>query len=67
MVRMYFVQQWFNLADEACEEAVLEQGALPRTGEEREPQLRDARLGQPVPGAPEIGGVMIIGHPMDAR
>ena len=21
MVRMYFVQQWFNLADEACEEA----------------------------------------------
>lgn len=23
MLRMYFVQHWFNLADEACEEALL--------------------------------------------
>ncbi|GAA0749388.1 hypothetical protein GCM10009107_20040 [Ideonella azotifigens] len=25
MLRMYFVQHWFNLADEACEEALLSQ------------------------------------------
>jgi IS5 family transposase len=24
MLRMYFVQHWFNLADEACEEALLD-------------------------------------------
>lgn len=30
MVRMYFVQQWFNLADEACEEALLDSTALRR-------------------------------------
>jgi IS5 family transposase len=27
---MYFVQQWFNLADEACEEALLDSSALRR-------------------------------------
>ena len=30
MLRMYFVQHWFNLADEACEEALLDSGALRR-------------------------------------
>ena len=30
MVRMYFVQHWFNLADEACEEALLDSTALRR-------------------------------------
>ena len=30
MLRMYFVQQWFNLADEACEEALLDSSALRR-------------------------------------
>jgi IS5 family transposase len=28
MLRMYFVQPWFNLADEACEEALLDSTAL---------------------------------------
>ena len=28
MLRMYFVQHWFNLADEACEEALLDSMAL---------------------------------------
>ena len=30
MLRMYFVQHWFNLADEACEEALLDSTALRR-------------------------------------
>jgi transposase, IS5 family len=30
MLRMYFVQHWFNLADQACEEAVLDSVALRR-------------------------------------
>ncbi len=30
MLRMYFVQHWFNLADEACEEARLDSTALRR-------------------------------------
>jgi len=30
MLRMYFVQHWFNLADEACEEALLDSQALRR-------------------------------------
>jgi IS5 family transposase len=30
MLRMYFVQHWFNLADEACEEVLLDSTALRR-------------------------------------
>ena len=30
MLRMYFVQHWFNLADEACEEALLDSTAVRR-------------------------------------
>ena len=30
MLRMYFVQHWFNLADEACEEALLDSASLRR-------------------------------------
>ena len=30
MLRMYFVQHWFNLADVACEEALLDSTALRR-------------------------------------
>jgi IS5 family transposase len=30
MLRMYFIQHWFNLADEACEEALLDSPALRR-------------------------------------
>lgn len=30
MLRMYFVQQWFNLADTACEDALLDSTALRR-------------------------------------
>ena len=42
MLRMYFVQHWFNLADEACEEALLDStGTAPlrghRPGRERVP------------------------------
>lgn len=42
MLRMYFVQHWFNLADEACEEALLDSTALRRVmgidlGRERVP------------------------------
>jgi IS5 family transposase len=53
MLRMYFVQHWFNLADEACEEALLDSMALRRfvgidLGRERVPDgttlLRFRRL-----------------------
>ena len=53
MLRMYFVQHWFNLADEACEEALLDSTALRRfvgidLGRERAPDgttlLRFRRL-----------------------
>lgn len=53
MLRMYFVQHWFNLADEACEEALLDSVALRRfvgidLGRERVPDgttlLRFRRL-----------------------
>jgi IS5 family transposase len=42
MLRMYFVQQWFNLADAACEDALLDSTALRRfvgidLGQERVP------------------------------
>ena len=42
MLRMHFVQHWFNLADEACEEALLDSTALRRfvgidLGQERVP------------------------------
>ena len=30
MLRMHFVQHWFNLADEACEEALLDSTSLRR-------------------------------------
>lgn len=30
MLRMYFIQHWFNLADQACEEALLDSTALRR-------------------------------------
>ena len=30
MLRMYFIQHWFNLADEACEEALLDRAAALR-------------------------------------
>lgn len=53
MLRMYFIQHWFNLADEACEEALLDSTALRRfvgidLGRERVPDattlLRFRRL-----------------------
>lgn len=61
MLRMYFVQHWFNLADEACEEALLDSTALRRfvgidLGRERVPDattllrfrrlLEDNKLGE---------------------
>jgi len=61
MLRMYFVQQWFNLADAACEDALLDSTALRRfvgidLGRERVPDattllkfrrlLEDNKLGE---------------------
>ena len=61
MLRMYFVQHWFNLADEACEEALFDSAALRRfvgidLGRERVPDgttllkfrrlLEDNKLGE---------------------
>lgn len=61
MLRMYFVQHWFNLADEACEEALVDSTSLRRfvgidLGCERVPDgttllkfrrlIEDKRLGQ---------------------
>ena len=61
MLRMYFVQHWFNLADEACEDALLDSPALRRfvgidLGRERVPDattllkfrrlLEDNKLGE---------------------
>lgn len=61
MLRMHFVQHWFNLADQACEEALLDSTALRRfvgidLGRERVPDgttllkfrrlLEDKKLGQ---------------------
>jgi IS5 family transposase len=61
MLRMYFVQHWFNLADEACEDALLDSAALRRfvgidLGRERVPDattllkfrrlLEDKKLGE---------------------
>jgi IS5 family transposase len=61
MLRMYFVQHWFNLADEACEEALLDSTALRRfvgidLGRERVPdgttllkfrrRIEDHKLGE---------------------
>src|SRR3982751_230538 len=49
MLRMYFVQHWFNLADEACEEALLDSTALRRfvgidLGRERVPRHDAAQI-----------------------
>ena len=61
MLRMYFVQHWFNLADAACEDALLDSTALRRfvgidLGRERVPDattllkfrrlLEDHKLGE---------------------
>jgi transposase, IS5 family len=63
MLRMHFVQHWFNLADEACEEALLDSTALRRfvgidLGRERVPDgttllkfrrlLERNKLGEPL-------------------
>jgi IS5 family transposase len=71
MLRMYFVQHWFNLADEACEEALLDSAALRRfvgidLGRERVPdgttllkfrrKLEDNKLGQALFG--KVGEVL---------
>ena len=63
MLRMYFVQHWFNLADAACEEALLDSTALRRfvgidLGRERVPDattllkfrrlLEDHKLGEAI-------------------
>ena len=64
MLRMYFVQHWFNLADEACEEALLDSTALRRfvgidLGRERVPDattlLRFRRLLE----EHELGGALL--------
>ena len=74
MLRMYVVQHWFNLADEACEEALLDSTALRRfvgidLGRERVPDattllkfrrlLEQHRLGEQLFGA--------VGQQLQAR
>ncbi len=71
MLRLYLVQHWFNLADEACEEALLDSTALCRfvgidLGCEREPDgttllkfsrlLEDKKLGEAL--FAEVGRVL---------
>ena len=48
VLRMHFVQHWFNLADEACEDALLDSTALRRfvgidLGRERVPDATDRK------------------------
>src|SRR5438876_4076995 len=42
MLRMYFVQHWFNLADAACEDALLD-GTAPLRGDRPGPRERAGR------------------------
>jgi Transposase domain (DUF772) len=68
MLRIYFLQQWFNLSDPAVEEALYDsgirfrEGSLPRVAEQRQPLVHDLRFGEPVPGSQTIavrdGGVV---------
>jgi IS5 family transposase len=72
MLRMYFVQHWFNLADAACEDVLFGSTALRRVvgidlGRERVPdattlqkrysRIRQDRPGQYLPGSQSPHGM----------
>ncbi len=64
MLRMYFVQHWFNLADESCEEALLDSAALRRfvgidLGRERVPRRHDAAAVSSAAGGPRAGPTIV--------
>lgn len=69
MLRMYFVQHWFKLADKACEEALLDSTALRRfvgidLGREWVPDATTLLKIRRFAGAPRIGhGVVHAGQP----
>lgn len=63
MLRMYFVQHWFNLADEACEEALLDSTALRRfvgidLGQERVPDATTLLKFRQLLEAHELGAAL---------
>lgn len=64
MLRMYFVQHWFNLADEACEEALLDSTALRRfvgidLGRERVPDATTLLKFRRLLEAHELGAALL--------
>jgi IS5 family transposase len=60
MLRMYFVLHWFNLADDACEEALQDSTALRRFAGidlacDARARRHDAAEVSPSAGTPQIG------------
>lgn len=65
MLRTYFVQHWFNLADEACEEALLDSTALRRfvgidLGRERVPDATTLLKCRRLLERHELGAVLFV-------
>lgn len=74
MLRMYFVQHWFNLADEACEEALLDSTALRRfvggdLGHERVPDATTLLKFRRLLEAHELGAALFqqVNRELEAR
>ena len=63
MLRMHFVQHWFNLANEACEEALLDSTALRRfVGIDLLEAMRHAENGRDCMVCARIGRTIKIGY-----
>jgi transposase, IS5 family len=65
MLRMYFLQHWFNLADEACEEALLDSTAMRRfvgidLGRERVPDATTLLKFRRLLEAHDLGGQLFV-------
>jgi IS5 family transposase len=74
MLRMYFVQHWFNLADEACEDALLDSTALRRfvgidLGRERVPDATTLLKFRRLLEAHELGAALFakVGEVLQAQ
>ena len=74
MLRMYFVQHWFNLSDEACEDALLDSTALRRfvsidLGVERVPDATTLLKFRRLIEANGLGAALFaqVGHVLQAR
>jgi len=74
MLRMYFVQRWFNLSDEACEDALLDSTALRRLvgidlGVERVPDATTLLKFRRLIEANGLGAALFakFGHVLQAR